>query len=188
MGPIVVGRPASTGPSREMSVAAAEQTQTSLRLAPQQGEAIDRSTPFTFKFDGRDVPAFPGDTIASAIAASGTKVFSRSFKYHRPRGLLCCSGHCPNCMVSVGNEPNVRACREPAAPGLQVTHQNAWPSLEADVMSLTEMGDRFLLSHGHYAIAFYAALIEAGIVDESDVVGCGVSGRACPVLGEAGDC
>ena len=125
-------------------MAAAETSGAGRRLPPRPGEGIDRSAPFTFQFDGREIAAFPGDTIASAMAAGGVKVFSRSFKYHRPRGLLCCSGHCPNCMVRVGDEPNVRACREPAAPGLRVTHQNAWPSLDADVMSLTELGGRFL--------------------------------------------
>jgi sarcosine oxidase subunit alpha len=114
------------------------------RLGPQAGEGLDRSTTLTFTFDGRTYTAHPGDTIASALAAAGVTVFSRSFKYHRPRGLLCCAGHCPNCLVQVGAEPNVRACRRPVEAGLQVRHQNAWPSLGLDVMSLTQLADRFL--------------------------------------------
>ena len=114
------------------------------RLSPQPGEVIDRSQTFSLTFDGRAYAAHPGDTIASALAAGGVRVFSRSFKYHRPRGLLCCAGQCPNCLVQVGDEPNVRACTRPAEPGLAVRHQNAWPSLDADIMSLTELGDRFL--------------------------------------------
>ena len=69
---------------------------------------------------------------------NGTRVFSRSFKYHRPRGLLCCSGNCPNCLVTVGDEPNVRACTRPVEPGLRVRSQNAWPSLGFDLLSLLD--------------------------------------------------
>ena len=108
------------------------------RLEPQSGEAIDRSVPVEFEFDGGRVRGFQGDTVASALYAQGTRVFSRSFKYHRPRGLLCCSGNCPNCLVTVGDEPNVRACTRPAEPGLQVRSQNAWPSLGFDLLSLLD--------------------------------------------------
>ena len=108
------------------------------RLEPQPGEAIDRSTPVEFDFDGRRIRAFHGDTVASALYAQGIRVFSRSFKYHRPRGLLCCSGNCPNCLVTVGDEPNVRACTRAVEPGLQVRSQNAWPSLGFDLLSLLD--------------------------------------------------
>ncbi|MGQ0602169.1 MAG: 2Fe-2S iron-sulfur cluster-binding protein [Anaerolineales bacterium] len=114
------------------------------RTTPQAGEVIDRATTVKFTFDGKEYTAHPGDTIASALAAAGVKTFSRSFKYHRPRGLMCCSGHCPNCMVQVADEPDVRACRTPVEPGMAVTHQNAWPSLELDAMATTQLGDRFL--------------------------------------------
>ena len=87
---------------------------------PYAGHAIDRSTTLRFTYDGREYTAHPGDTIASALAAAGVKMISRSFKYHRPRGLLCCAGHCPNCLVQVGDEPNVRACRTPVTHGLSV--------------------------------------------------------------------
>ena len=108
------------------------------RLEPRPGEAVDRSAPVEFAFNGRRVRALGGDTIASALYADGTRVFSRSFKYHRPRGLLCCAGNCPNCLVTVGNEPNVRACTRPVEPGLRVRSQNAWPSLRFDLLSLLD--------------------------------------------------
>ena len=108
------------------------------RLEAQPGEAIDRSVPVEFEFDGSRVRGFQGDTVASALYAQGTRVFSRSFKYHRPRGLLCCSGNCPNCLVTVGDEPNVRACTRAVEPGLQVRSQNAWPSLRFDLLSLLD--------------------------------------------------
>ena len=86
----------------------------------------------------------PRDTIASALTAAGVKVLSRSFKYHRPRGLLCCAGHCPNCLVQIGDEPNVRACTRPVEAGMNVRAQNVWPSLNRDLLSLTQLGSRFM--------------------------------------------
>ena len=108
------------------------------RLEPQHGEAIDRSDPVVFEFNGREVRGFRGDTVASALYADGTRLFSRSFKYHRRRGLLCCSGNCPNCLLTVGDEPNVRACTRALQPGMQVRSQNAWPSLGFDLLSVLD--------------------------------------------------
>lgn len=110
------------------------------RLAPQPGERIDRRQLLRFSFDGETVEGLQGDTIASALFAGGRRVFSRSFKYHRPRGLLCCSGACANCLVAVDGRPGVRACTEPLRGGMKVEHLNAWPSLERDVMRAV---DRF---------------------------------------------
>ncbi|MCP4359051.1 MAG: FAD-dependent oxidoreductase [Chloroflexi bacterium] len=117
---------------------------TNKRIPTQPNELIDRYQTVTFTFEGREYSAHPGDTIASALAANGLQVISRSFKYHRPRGLLCCAGHCPNCLVQIGDEPNVRACMRPVEEGMVVEAQNVRPSLERDVMSLTKLGDRFL--------------------------------------------
>lgn len=80
-----------------------------------------------FEFNGRRMSAFEGDTIASALYASGVRIFSRSFKYHRPRGLLCVSGRCPNCLMSVDGVPNVKACTERVRAGMKVKSQNCWP-------------------------------------------------------------
>ena len=78
------------------------------RLPEQRGERIDRDTEVTFTFDGRAVTGLEGDTIGSALFAGGQRTFSRSFKYHRRRGLLCCAGQCPNCLV-VGRRRSRRA-------------------------------------------------------------------------------
>lgn len=107
------------------------------RLPIQPGERIDRSRPLTFTFDGEQIDAFQGDTIASALLVSGRKTFSRSFKYHRPRGELCGCGQCANSLVDVDGRPGIRACAEPVMSGMRVSHQNAWPSLDRDIMSLT---------------------------------------------------
>src|SRR4051794_25594303 len=108
------------------------------RLAQQPGERIDRSRRLAFTFDGRSVEAYAGDTIASALYAAGQRTFSRSFKYHRPRGELCGCGQCANSLVDVDGRPGIRACSEPVVDGMRVRHQNAWPSLRFDVMRLTD--------------------------------------------------
>ena len=110
------------------------------RLASQPTQAIDASKPVVFQFEGEPVQAFEGDSIASALYAAGVRIFSRSFKYHRPRGLTCVAGRCPNCLMTVDGVPNVRACVEPARDGAVVSGQNAWPSLERDALSVM---DRF---------------------------------------------
>jgi sarcosine oxidase subunit alpha len=110
-----------------------------MRLPPQRTERIDRSQPLTFSFEGETIEAFAGDTIGSALFASGRRVFSRSFKYHRPRGLLCCSGQCPNCLMEVDGVPSVRVCVEPARQGARVHAQNVVGSLEWDLMGIVDM-------------------------------------------------
>jgi sarcosine oxidase, subunit alpha len=108
------------------------------RLPQQPGERLDRSRTIAFSFDGKRVEGLAGDTIASALYAAGQRTFSRSFKYHRRRGLLCCAGQCPNCLVAVDGAPGVRACTEPVHEGMAVEHLNASPSLEHDVMAVTD--------------------------------------------------
>ncbi len=89
-------------------------------------------------FEGTQVPLQAGDTIAAALYRSGTRVFSRSFKYHRPRGLYCAAGDCPNCLVTVDGEVNVRACECAAKAGQKVSRQNAWPSADRDALSIID--------------------------------------------------
>ena len=109
------------------------------RLPKQGGERVDRSRTLRFSFDGKPVEALEGDTIGSALYAAGQRTFSRSFKYHRRRGLLCCAGQCPNCLVQVDDSPGVRACTEPVREGMRVEHMNATPSLDFDVMRATDL-------------------------------------------------
>ncbi len=125
-----------------------------MRLPPQPGELVDRSRAVTFTFDGKKVTALAGDTIGSALYASGRRTFSRSFKYHRRRGLMCCSGACPNCMVAVDGAPGVRACTEPVREGIDVRHMNATPNLELDVMSVTDAVGGPLTPPGFYYKTF----------------------------------
>ena len=117
-------------------------------------ELIDRAKPVYFEFEGRPVEAYEGDTVASALSASGVDIHSRSFKYHRPRGLLCVAGRCPNCLMTVDGIPNVRACTASVHQNMQVITQNAWPSTEHDTLSILDRLDR-LMPVGFYYKALH---------------------------------
>jgi sarcosine oxidase subunit alpha len=121
-----------------------------VRLPARAGERIDRSRELVFWLGTQEVRAFEGDTIASALYAAGRRVFSRSFKYHRPRGLLCCAGWCPNCLMRVDGVPNVRACMEPVREGMRVEPQNVLGSLDLDLMGLIDKLPAALLPVGFY--------------------------------------
>jgi sarcosine oxidase subunit alpha len=97
-----------------------------------------------FTFDSQRYVGYAGDTVAAALYRAGVRIFSRSFKYHRPRGLLCLNGSCPNCLVNVDGTPNVRACMADLQSGAEVRSQNAWPSLSRDALAVLDKLDRFL--------------------------------------------
>src|SRR5215216_3132440 len=122
----------------------------SMRLDLQRGEVIDRGQRFRFTWNGEAYPAYEGDTIISALAACGERIFSRSFKYHRPRGLLTASFLDPGCTLQVGDEPNVRGAHRCVEPGMVVSPQGVWPSLEYDVKSANGAFGRFLSAGFYY--------------------------------------
>ncbi len=122
----------------------------SMRLDHRPGEVIDRGREFTFTWNGEEYPAYEGDTIISALAACGERIFSRSFKYHRPRGLLSASFLDPGCMVQVDDEPNVRGAHRRVEPGMVVSAQGVWPSLEYDIKSANGAFGRFLSAGFYY--------------------------------------
>lgn len=121
-----------------------------MRLDRQAGELIDRSRSFSFTWNGSPYDAYEGDTIISALAAAGERVFTRSFKYHRPRGLLSATFHDPSCMMQVDDEPNVRAAHRRVAAGMQVRTQNAWPSLRFDVGAANQLVGQFIGAGFYY--------------------------------------
>ncbi len=128
----------------------AARTTSRMRLAPQPGEVIDRSRTFEFSWNGRSLPAHPGDTITSALAAAGERILSRSYKYHRPRGVLTADFHDPGCQFQVGDEPNVRGSHRLVEPGMRVESQNTWPSLKFDVKAVNGLVGRFLATGFYY--------------------------------------
>jgi heterotetrameric sarcosine oxidase alpha subunit len=123
------------------------------------GGRIDRATPLSFSFDGKTYQGFQGDTLASALLANGVRVVGRSFKYHRPRGILGAGFEEPNALVQLGDgartEPNTQATRVELFDGLTATSQNRWPSLQFDISAINNLFHR-LLPAGFYYKTFMA--------------------------------
>ena len=128
-------------------------SKTPYRLAT-GGTRIDRARRVTFTFDGKDVAGFAGDTLASAVLASGQKIFGRSFKYHRARGLVGLGSEEMNALIGVGSgnshEPNLRATQIEIFDGLNATSQNRWPSLKYDIGAINAKFSRFLPAGFYY--------------------------------------
>src|SRR5210317_1949824 len=114
------------------------------RLPSPQGSFIDREQAVMFEFEGQVFKGFAGDTIASALAANDVWLLSRSFKYHRPRGILTMAGQDANTMVQLPGDPNCLADRKPVSDGLKVTGQNYSGSLSRDRGGLIGRFARFL--------------------------------------------
>ncbi len=118
------------------------------------GSRIDRSKRLSFSFDGKDVQGFAGDTVASAVLASGQKLFGRSFKYHRPRGVVGLGSEEMNALIGVGadagHEPNLRATQIDVFHGMVAESQNRWPSLRYDIGSVNAALSRFLPAGFYY--------------------------------------
>ncbi|MDQ0317683.1 sarcosine oxidase subunit alpha family protein [Amorphus orientalis] len=129
---------------------------------PEGGALIDRARPVAFRFDGTDRSGFAGDTVASALLADGQRLFGRSFKYHRPRGILGAGVEEPNALMTLGRgastEPNIQATISEIYQGLEAQSQNRWPSLRHDFMSwpLT------ILSQGFKAGFYYKTFMGPG--------------------------
>src|SRR5258708_27179177 len=102
-----------------------------------RGGRVDRTKPLRFRFDGRALDGYHGDTLASALLANGIHLVGRSFKYHRPRGILSAGAEEPNALVQVGSgarsTPNLRATELALSEGLNATSQNCWPSVGFDL-------------------------------------------------------
>jgi sarcosine oxidase subunit alpha len=107
------------------------------------GGIINRDQPISFTFDGKPYQGFAGDTLASALLAKDVKLVGRSFKYHRPRGILSAGSEEPNALVELRTgahrEPNTRATMVEIYDGLAAASQNRFPSLKYDVMSVNSL-------------------------------------------------
>jgi sarcosine oxidase subunit alpha len=103
------------------------------------GGLIDRQQPRRFVFDGREFQGYAGDTLASALLANDVRLLGRSFKYHRPRGVLGAGAEEPNALVELRTgarrEPNTRATSVELFDGLRANSQNRWPSLRFDLLA-----------------------------------------------------
>lgn len=103
-----------------------------------RGDAVE------LRIADQTIRAYATESIAAAALASGSRVLSRSLKYHRPRGFFCLEGHCSGCLVRISGVPNLRACQTPCEAGADVEGQNAFPSAEVDLLGAVD----FLFSRG----------------------------------------
>ncbi|MCT4557311.1 MAG: sarcosine oxidase subunit alpha family protein [Pelagimonas sp.] len=118
------------------------------------GRLIDRSKSVSFTFDGKSYQGHAGDTLASALLANDQLMVGRSFKYHRPRGLVASGAEEPNALVNLGqgntHEPNQRATTTELFDGLTATPQNIWPNLNFDIGAVNGLFSRFLTAGFYY--------------------------------------
>ncbi len=136
------------------------------------GGLVDRNAPLGFTFDGRPMTGFAGDTLASALVANGVRLVGRSFKYHRPRGILTAGPEEPNALVELREgarrEANTRATTSELYDGLVARSQNRWPSLRRDFMSINQLAAPIFVAGFYYKTfmwpaKFWEALYEPAI-------------------------
>ena len=128
------------------------------RFRTPSGGRVDRDKPVRFSFDGKRYEGVAGDTLASALLANGVHLVGRSFKYHRPRGIVTAGSDEPNALVGVGSDgarytPNMPATQIEIYEGLVAESQNRWPSLSFDVGAINEVFAP-VLSAGFYYKTF----------------------------------
>lgn len=118
------------------------------------GQAIDRSKPISFTWEGRHYTGYAGDTLASALLANGVSIIGRSFKYHRPRGLIAAGLEEPNGIVQLETGPvtvpNIKATQVELYEGLTASPVNAKPSLNFDLMAVNSLFKRFIPAAFYY--------------------------------------
>ncbi len=122
------------------------------RLA--DGGRINRSKPVRFTFNGKAMTGFQGDTLASALLANGVDIVGRSFKYHRPRGIVGIGAEEPNAILQIGSgattEPNMRATQVLLYEGLEARTVKGWPSVNVDVQEALGMVKNVLAAGFYY--------------------------------------
>ncbi len=123
---------------------------------------IDQTNQISFKFNDQILYGFKGDTLASALLANNIHLVGRSFKYHRPRGIMTCGSEEPNAIVQIGNdpsltEPNVRATEIELYEGLEASSQNCWPSVNFDIGGINNFFSPFIPAGFYYKTFMWPA-------------------------------
>jgi len=123
---------------------------------------IDQTVRVSFKFNGKKMYGYKGDTLASALLANNIHLVGRSFKYHRPRGIMTCGSEEPNAIVQVGNDPsqtdpNVRATEAELYEGLEAFSQNCWPSVNFDIGAINNFLSPLLPAGFYYKTFMWPA-------------------------------
>jgi sarcosine oxidase subunit alpha len=119
-----------------------------------EGGLIDRNREIAFTFNGRHLHGYAGDSLASALLANNVHLVGRSFKYHRPRGIVCSGSEEPNAMVQLERgaftQPNLRATQIPLYDGLAAVSQNCWPTVSFDIGAANSLVSRMLPAGFYY--------------------------------------
>ena len=134
----------------------------SKNLRVKTGKAIDETYRISFKFNGSTYYGFKGDTLASALLANDVHLVGRSFKYHRPRGIMTAGSEEPNAIIQLHNnssrtEPNVRATEVEIYEGLEASSQNCWPSVNFDIGGLNNLLSPLLPAGFYYKTFMWPA-------------------------------
>ena len=144
---------------------------------------IDRTKPIAFTLDGKPLSGFAGDTLASALLANGNTLLGRSFKYHRPRGVVAAGLEEPNALFTTGidgrTEPNTIGPATELVDGLSARSQNAWPSLAFDVMAVNQLLSP-IFSTGFYYKTFIGPLKKSWMIYEPIIRKVAGLGKAVP--------
>jgi sarcosine oxidase subunit alpha len=111
---------------------------------PSSPEARAERPSVTFTFDGQSYHAPEGEPLAVALLAADRLILSRSFRFHRPRGLMCNTGQCGWCECEVDGRPSVRSCQIPIREGLVARSEHAWPTVERDLLGWLDVGSRWI--------------------------------------------
>ncbi len=126
-----------------------------------QGGRVNRGAEISFRFNGKWLTGYEGDTLASALLANGISLVGRSFKYHRPRGIMTAGSEEPNALIQLGEgartEPNIRATQVELFDGLVAESQNCWPSVRFDVGAINSVVSKYLPAGFYYKTFMWPA-------------------------------
>tara|TARA_Y100001970_G_C14247077_1_gene869070 strand:+ start:74 stop:3076 length:3003 start_codon:yes stop_codon:yes gene_type:complete len=116
---------------------------------------VDNTNRISFKFDGKTYFGCKGDTLASALIANGVHLVARSFKYHRPRGIMSCGSEEANAIFQIADntnrtEPNVRGTELEIYEGLEASSQNCWPNVNFDIGGINNLISPFIPAGFYY--------------------------------------
>ena len=134
----------------------------SKNLRVKTSKFIDETSRISFKFNGKTYYGFKGDTLASALLSNDIHLVGRSFKYHRPRGIMTAGSEEPSALVQVNEntpltEPNVRATEIEIYEGLEATSQNCWPSVNFDIGGINNLMSPLLPAGFYYKTFMWPA-------------------------------
>ncbi|MFK7865982.1 MAG: sarcosine oxidase subunit alpha family protein [Alphaproteobacteria bacterium] len=141
-----------------------------ISASSQRALKIDLDKPLSFRFDGKPYTGYDGDSLASALLANGVRLMGRSFKYHRPRGVIACGVEEPNALIQLETgaqtQPDLPATMIPLYDGLEASSQNRWPSLSVDTGAINSLLGRFFPAGFYYKTFMWPASLWTGFYEK----------------------